>query len=259
MARGPLAGSRVLTACLCLAGALGMGVGGCGASGSNDVTVSGQRLTIYLSAPANLPAQSTARDVIDAEKLAFQQLSGGVRGFTLRLRVTTANKVSTNARAAIEDSTSIAYLGEVQGESSTDSLGITNAQELLQVSPAEAPSAPTKDFESFGTYSRTFASMAPGQDPQALLAGSAARTFAGAFRSSYGHAPSSAAIFGYVATAAVLKALEKARSAANNRGTVRDDFFALKNVPLLIGPAGPELGTYTVNAAGTVTITPASG
>jgi hypothetical protein len=258
MASGLLARRRVLTACLCLAGALGMGAGGCGAAGTNAVTVSGKTLTIYLSAPRSLSADPQAQDVIDAERLAFNQLKGEVQDFTLRLRVVTAKKVSDNARAAIKDTTAIAYLGEVQPGSSTDSLGITNAQDVLQVSPAAAASVPEKDFESFSTYSRTFASMAPSQDPQALLAGSAGKAFVDDFHGSYGHAPSTQAVFGYLATAAVLKALHNAGSAANNRGTVHDRFFALKHVPLLIGSAGPQLGTYTVNAGGTVTITPAA-
>lgn len=221
------------------------------------MTVTGKSLTVYLSAPANLSGNPQAEDVIDAQKLAFQQLSRGVHGFTLRLRVLTANKVSDNARTAIGDNTSIAYLGEVQPGSSIDSLGITNAQDLLQVSPAQEPSVPTNDFESFSTYSRTFASIAPSQNAQTLLAPSAAKSFQSAFRSSYGHAPSAQAIFGYVAMAAVLTAIEKAGSGANNRGTVRGKFFALKNAPLVIGPSGPKLGTYTVSAGGTITITPA--
>lgn len=257
MVRGLLARSRVLTVCLCFAGALGAGAGGCGASGSNAVTVTGKSLTVYLSAPASLQSNPQAQDVIDAEKLAFQQLSGAVHGFTLHLRVVSSNKVSDNARTAIKDTTAIAYLGEVQPGSSIDSLGITNAQDLLQVSPAQAPSVPTKDFESFSTYGRTFASIAPGQDAQALLAGAASKTFTSDFRGTYHHAPSTGAIFGYAATAAVLRALEKAGSAANNRDSVRSAFFHLKNAQLLIGPSGSELGTYTVSAGGTVTITPA--
>jgi len=69
---------------------------------------------------------------------------------------------------------------------------------------------------------------------------------------------SAQAMLGYAAMAAVLRALQKAGSGATDRGTIRDAFFGLKGAPLLVGSGGPELGTYTVNKDGTVTITPAS-
>lgn len=256
MSPGLLSRGRLLTVIAC--GAFAMSTVGAGCSTTPPApTVSGQTLTVYLSAPSNLSPQ--AQDVVDAEKLAFTQLSGQIKGYTLKLQTLTRNKISDNARAAIVDKTSVAYLGEIAPwPASRDSLGITNSQDLLQVSPTQAASVPTKDFESFSTYGRTFASMAAGSDQQALIGSPGGRAFASAFRSQYGHAPSSQAIFGYAATAAVLRALEKAGSGANNRGTVHDDFFALKNAPLPVGQAGPALGTATVNKGGTVTITPAS-
>lgn len=259
MPSGLLSRSRVLSGCALLIGALA--VGGCGAAGPSAVTVTGSRLTIYLSAPASLSGNSQAQDVIDAEKLAFSQLSGKISGFTLTLRVLTADKISDNARTAIDDKTSVAYLGEVVPGASVDSLGITNAQQLVQVSPTAAAPVPKSDFESFSTYGRTFASMAPASDQQAqtILGTTGGKAFVRDFRNSYTHAPASQAIFGYVAMAAALKALHNAGPGATNRGTIVSDFFALRDVQLLAGSGGPELGTYTVNKVGTVTITPASG
>jgi hypothetical protein len=255
MARGLLTRSRLLGGCACAATAAVLA--GCSTT-TPAPTVSGGTLTLYLSAPTNLSGNSKAQDVIHAEKLAFNQLKGSVHGVTLKLQTVTANKISDNARTAIKDKSSIGYLGEVEQGVSTKSLGITSAQDLLQVSPAEGASVSSDDFQSYSTYGRTFASMAPGSNlkAQALVGGSAGRTFVGDFRSSFGHAPSDQAILGYAAASAVLKALQKAGSAANNRGTVRSDFFALKNAQLVAGPGGPVLGTYTVNKDGTVTITP---
>ncbi|HEY1522698.1 MAG TPA: hypothetical protein VGF70_06765 [Solirubrobacteraceae bacterium] len=256
---GLLKRSRLLTGCACAVFAMLTAGAGCSTTPPAP-TVSGKTLTVYLSAPSNLAGNSAAQDAIDAEKLAFTQLSGQVKGYTLKLQVVKANKTSDNARSAIEDKTSVAYLGEVGPGSSVDSLGITNGQDLLQVSPTPAASVPTKDLESFSTYGRTFASMAPNSDQaaQAILGGSAGKAFVRGFRSTYGHAPSPRAILGYAAAAAVLKALQKAGSGANDRGTVRSDFFVLKGAQLLAGPGGPELGTYTVAKDGTVTITAAS-
>jgi hypothetical protein len=260
MPHGLLARSRLLTGCACAVFAMLSAGAGCSTT-TPAVTVSGKTLNVYYSAPANLSSDPQARDVIHAEELAFAQLKGQVNGFTLNFRPLTANKVSDNARTAIKDSDSIAYLGEVQSGKSVGSLGITNAQDLLQVSPTEARSVSTRDFESFGTYGRTFASMTPTSDQEvrAIVGGPAGKAFVRDFRNQYGSTPSSRAVFGYAATAAVLKALQRAGSAANNRGTVRNAFFALKDVPLVLGPGGPSLGTYTVNKDGTVTITPASG
>ena len=231
---------------------------GAGCSTSTPaVTVSGSTLTVYYSWPANQSSNPGTQGVIHGEQLAFHQLAAQVHGNFKRLQ---ANEISENARTAIEDKTSaVAYVGEATG-SSIDSFGITNAQDLLQVSPAEGASVPTKDYESYSTYGRTFASMDPTADQaaQAILAAPAGRTFARQFRTQYGTAPSPGAVLGYVATAAVLEALRKAGSGANNRGTVVSDFFALRNVSLTAGPSGPVLGTYTVNKNGTVTITPAS-
>ena len=78
-----------------------------------------------------------------------------------------------NARQAIGDTGhAIAYVGEVPPGDSADSIGITNAQDLLQVSPTDTAAAltektpavaksPTKYYESLGTYGRTFARVVP--------------------------------------------------------------------------------------------------
>ncbi len=258
MFRGLLAHSRLLTVLAC--GVLFMVSAGAGCSTTTSaVTVTGKTLTIYYSWPANLSSDPSTQQVIHGEQLAFSQLTGQVHGNFSRLK---ANKISDNARTAIEDTTSaVAYVGETTAGTSVNSLGITNAQDLLQVSPAPGASQPTKNFQSYSTYGRTFASMnqTANQAAQAILAEPAGRTFARQFRTQYGSAPSSGAVLGYAATAAVLEALRKAGSAASNRSTVVSDFFALRNVSLTAGPSGPTLGTYTVNKNGTVSITPATG
>jgi branched-chain amino acid transport system substrate-binding protein len=84
----------------------------------------------------------------------------------------TGKQVSDNARTAIQDSSAIAYLGELVPGSSADSLGITNAQDLLQVSPTDTAleltqttsavrNSPTRYYEQLKTYGRTFARVVP--------------------------------------------------------------------------------------------------
>jgi branched-chain amino acid transport system substrate-binding protein len=166
---GLLSRSRALAACAMLA----LGAAGCTAAGSNAPTLSGKTLRIYVSAPASLSADPEAQDVVDAERLAFQQLKGQVTAYQVNLTVLTHNKLSDNARQAIGDTGhAIAYLGEVLPGDSADTIGITNAQGLLQVSPTDTaveltqktpavPDAPKRYYESFGTYGQTFARVVP--------------------------------------------------------------------------------------------------
>ena len=72
-------------ACLLAFAAVTMGVGSCGATGgTSSVSATGTTLTIYASAPPGAPYSA---DLLDAERLAFQQFqsaSGGkVSKFTL--------------------------------------------------------------------------------------------------------------------------------------------------------------------------------
>jgi branched-chain amino acid transport system substrate-binding protein len=154
----------------CVWAAMVAGIAGCTSSGAGNstVTVSGKALTIYLSnAPTSQPA--VAADVLDAERLAFSGASVG--GYSLELKVLTGN-VSDNARTAIQDKSAIAYLGEVVPGSSAGSLGITNALDLLQVSPTDTaleltqatpavPNSPGVYYESFSTYGQTFVRVVP--------------------------------------------------------------------------------------------------
>ena len=112
------------------------GVAGCtsAGAGTSTVTVSGKTLAIYVSAaPTNQP--TVARDVLAAEQLAFSP--GSVGSYSLQLKVVKDQTISDQARTAIQDDSAIAYLGEVVPHSSYASFGITNANDILQVSPTD--------------------------------------------------------------------------------------------------------------------------
>ena len=160
---------QIRTAAL-VAAALAAAVGGCTAATTSKVTVSGKNLTIYLSAPATTDQQ--ARDVVDAEQLAFAQQGGSIGSYTLKLQMLQSEKPSNNARSAISDKAAIAYLGELAPGTSADSAGITNAEDLLQVSPTDTAlelttstpavsGAPNSYYEAIKTYGRTFARVVP--------------------------------------------------------------------------------------------------
>ena len=164
-----LARGRAACACALLTAA----VAGCTSSGSanSSVTVSGNVLTIYVSAaPTDQP--QVAQDVLDAEQLAFSQGSHAVGGRTIRMLTVHGSTVSAQARTVIQDTSSVAYLGEIVPGSSYASLGITNALDILQVTPTDTAlelteatpavaNAPDGYYESLGTYGRTFARVVP--------------------------------------------------------------------------------------------------
>jgi ABC-type branched-subunit amino acid transport system substrate-binding protein len=172
-----LARRRALTACACAAvGAAGLA--GCTgtAANSNGSSVPGHTLTIYVSVPR--AATSEQNDVVLAEQLALHELRGQVPGFTVVLKRVHQSKLSENARSAIVDPSTIAYLGELQPGTSGQSLGITNAQDVLQVSPtdtaveltkstAAVPNSPDKYYESLSSNGRTFARVVPTDDDEA--------------------------------------------------------------------------------------------
>lgn len=160
---------RALSRCACAA--LLALVAGCTAASSSQ-TVTGKTLYIYVSAPEAAATNTAFQDVLYAEKLAFNQLQGSVTAFKLTLVPVVADKLSDNARAAIVNTNTIAYVGELAPGSSADSIGITNAQDVLQVSPTDTaaeltqstpaiPGAPSRYYESLSTYNRTFARVVP--------------------------------------------------------------------------------------------------
>jgi branched-chain amino acid transport system substrate-binding protein len=348
---------------------LAAGFAGCAGQGSSSVKATGDTLTIYASTPSATTSDPRIQDVLDAERLAFQQKRGEVSAYKLALRTIASDKLSDNARTAIQDKGAVAYLGEILPGASANSLGITNAQDLLQVTPTDTaleltqttaaiPGAPQRYYESLKTYGRTFARVVPTtaleakaqiqemqtqsvrslyvaddgseygraiaravkqaaapaitvtssqtgadavfygatsdsaavrtftaaaqSDPKVKLFGPSAlddgtfaaglggatrnvfisspgflpstltpagRKFVADFKSTYQRSPALEAIFGYEAMAALLDVLKQAGSAANDRGTVVRDFFAIRN-------RSSVLGTYSINGNGDTSIAP---
>jgi branched-chain amino acid transport system substrate-binding protein len=156
-----------------------LGIAGCSqtSSSSSSLTLTGGTLVVVVSEPADHATDAAAQDVVDAEELAFNQLHGEVTDYRVRMITPHAQTLSDNARdAVIYPSSSnpdvIAYLGEVAPGASDGTVGITNALDLLQVSPTDTAlelsqgtpavsGAPQTYFESYSTYKRTFARIVP--------------------------------------------------------------------------------------------------
>jgi branched-chain amino acid transport system substrate-binding protein len=110
---------------------------------TDDSTVEGP-VTVYVSLPLTGPFAPEGRDAADGARLALEQ-SGGRAG-NLEVRATYLDDahgkawdpaaVGANARAAAQDSSSAAYIGELSSEPTRASLPITNEAGIPQISPA---------------------------------------------------------------------------------------------------------------------------
>jgi branched-chain amino acid transport system substrate-binding protein len=176
--------NRALTGAACVA--LIAALAGCGTTAATTTTITGSTLTIYASNPLSGPESAEAHDVLAAEQLALQQAGGKIGRFTIRLRELddatstgwSPKRIAINARSVIQDATAIAYLGEIDPNASAQSIPITNADQLLQVSPYDTaigltqatpavPGAPNKYYESLSTNGRTFGRVVPNDSYQA--------------------------------------------------------------------------------------------
>jgi branched-chain amino acid transport system substrate-binding protein len=118
--------------------------GGGGGAGSGEI--SGSTLTIYSSLPLQGGSRDNALAVNRGMDIALAEKGGKVGNYTVKfekLDDSTAsagkwepNQVQQNARKAVADDTTIAYLGEFNSGASALSIPTTNRAGILQVSPA---------------------------------------------------------------------------------------------------------------------------
>jgi len=173
-----------------VAGALA--VTGCGETASEPAP--GAELTVYVSLPLRGPLAADGRDAADGARLALAEADREAAGFAVRAELiddtegssrdalASPAEASANARAASEDSTAIAYIGELTSGATRASLPVTNEARMLQVSPGagavdlvsefrgtdEVPSAQPRGERSFGR-------VIPADDLQAGAAAAWAR------------------------------------------------------------------------------------
>ncbi len=159
-----------------------LALAGCSSSstgGKSSVTVKGNTLTVYASQPPGGSGGPAAADILDAEQLALQRAGGKAGAFTVKLVQLKGRELSDNARTAIENQSSIAYLGELQPGTSQIPVEIVNQQGLLVVSPADtadyltqpvpAPlsTTPSSYYPARSTYKETFARVVPNSAAEA--------------------------------------------------------------------------------------------
>lgn len=248
---------------------------GCGGDSEEDSEAS---LTVYVSAPLTGPAGTDGRDVADAAKLALEDASGEAGGLAVSAEyIDVAGRdesrsdpvtAGENARTASEDSTTIAYVGELDSATARTSIPITNLAGILQVAPGSGASdlvtaEPFTDdipTEIQGSGRRTFARLLPADEEVAeelgeeLISGpappsalpQAGQDLLDRFQEEYDRPPGPWVGYGYEAMASVLAAIDRALD-PDDRSSVIDAYFD-----------GTErdsvLGTYSITEEGETTL-----
>ena len=114
--------------------------------GGGGGTVSGNTLTVYSSLPLQGPSRVNSESVNNGAKLALQQRGGKVGDYTVQFKTLDDStpqagkwdpgKTQQNARQAVQDKTTIGYVGEFNSGASANSMPILNKAGILQVSPS---------------------------------------------------------------------------------------------------------------------------
>ncbi|MBA3305196.1 MAG: ABC transporter substrate-binding protein, partial [Thermoleophilaceae bacterium] len=173
-------------AVLCLFGVLALGIAACGkedeeGGGSGGGKAEGTELTIYSSLPLQGTSKEQSEAVIDGEMLALKQAGDKVGKYTIKYESLddstaqnpgTADEAQTadNARKAVQDPTTIFYLGEFNSGGTKVSLPILNKAGIPQISPSntavglttDEPGAdPGEPDKYYPTGERTYARIVP--------------------------------------------------------------------------------------------------
>jgi branched-chain amino acid transport system substrate-binding protein len=149
---------RGLAAWGCLTAVMAFGVAACGddedEGAGGGAQEEGGTLTVYSSLPLQGAARPQSEDVIRGIELALKQKGGKCGDFTIKYESLDdataaagkweAGQTSANARKAVQDDSTIAYIGEFNSGASAISIPITNEAGILHVSPSNTALGLTK-------------------------------------------------------------------------------------------------------------------
>jgi branched-chain amino acid transport system substrate-binding protein len=158
---------------------------GGGGGGSSSADISGSTLTVYSSLPLQGGSRDNALAVNKGAELALKEQGGKIGNYTVQLKQlddSTAsagkwepNQVQQNARKAVADKSTVAYLGEFNSGASALSIPVTNRAGILMVSPANTaigltkadPADPGTPDKYYPTKKRTYGRVVPPDTVQA--------------------------------------------------------------------------------------------
>jgi branched-chain amino acid transport system substrate-binding protein len=145
----------------CLLGVMALAISACGSDDDDEgdgggSAISGDTLTIYSSLPLQGTSKGQSEAVIDGERLALEEAGGKVGKWKINyvsLDDSTAQNPGTadeaqtaqNARKAVQDESTIFYLGEFNSGGSKISLPILNKANIPQISPSNTAVGLTTD------------------------------------------------------------------------------------------------------------------
>jgi branched-chain amino acid transport system substrate-binding protein len=145
--RGPWVLRRAAVAAAVVS--VGSGLAACGGGDDaqgNGKKATGSTLTIYSSVPLQGPSAARSQAVVEGEKLALKESGGRIGPFTIKfvsLDDSTPAKLrwepgqtAGNARRAVQDQSTIAYLGDLDSGASAISIPLLNEAGILQISPS---------------------------------------------------------------------------------------------------------------------------
>ncbi len=177
--------------------AIAAGAAGCGNDQANGGSVRGNNLTVYSSLPLQGPEGDRSKSILNAEKLALKDAGGKAGNFKVGFSFVddsagsdgtakwSPDVVANNARKAVEDVHTIAYIGELDSDASALSVPITNEAGFPQVSPGSTavgltklvPGAEKGEPDKFyPSGKRNFARVVPPDDVEASAAAGWAKT-----------------------------------------------------------------------------------
>jgi branched-chain amino acid transport system substrate-binding protein len=174
---------RLCLAALALPLAAAAGCGGVSISGASEAT--GNQLAIYSSLPLQGPSSGASEQIVNGERLALAQSGGRIGAF--RVGYVSLDDVNpqtgrfdpgltaSNAKSAAQDTSTIAYLGELGSAATAVSLPLINAAGILQVSPGSPYVGLTSSLDAgqyeperfYPTGRRTFGRLEPSDPVQA--------------------------------------------------------------------------------------------
>jgi predicted DCC family thiol-disulfide oxidoreductase YuxK len=209
-----------------------VGVAGCGSTVQGD-----SKLTVYVSLPLSGEQAKAGEAMAAGAEQALADAEGTAGEASVELvtlddsdgpRWTQAS-VAANARDATQDSTSIAYIGELDSDATRISTPITNEAGLLQVAP--------------GPVAESLLIEPGGSDVPSGIQTTGNRTLGALWKAGEGaEQPGDAADIGYEAMALVLDSIDRAEDPLS-RADVVAAFLATTG-------RDSRLGTYTIGNDG---------
>ena len=177
-------GSAIVAGGLFAAGALLIG---CGSKHGVGDRIAGRKLTVYMSVPLHGASAVNGRAAMEGAAMALEQAHDRVGRYRIEFRPLDDStpqrgewdpgQATVNARLAVQESTTIGYIGELNSGASAVSIPLLNRAEIAQVSPASTAvgltdagpgAAPGEPQKYYPTGVRTFVRLVPSDAVQAL-------------------------------------------------------------------------------------------